>query len=611
MAKVVLPLQDAKASCAHTLFDGRFSINDLVEGLVREYLTRNALSSTLQGFDRERPRGPHSVSSRSALRKSLGLERLPVKVNKQQSTSTLELWVLYQQLKLTSAADAADSDAQQLGDGIRSSQGAKARVHHEPETSQAQLHVQAPGASTQPASCLPALQPPAPTAAVGTSTQGHAGHQPRHAQHHTRQLRASTHLATAVTQPLQQQGDLTLQDVEDDVDHHGPMQASSTQEPQAHSSTASQPQVCLPHHSLRTVKHSEMNDMRQLLFGEAGRASQLPWLAWKQGFYFSSRPGLSFGLVQQQGGPCGLLAAVQAHVMAAIMNQELIGSLDITAEQQASVLVTALASAVWQVSDGHAAQLVCCSQPSTAALSFDQLCNSATQLSCTSRLALEAASRQQLRQFQEPSGYGLILLLFSLLLTHGVRQTRQDMDEPQTCLIAQHGYCSQDLVNLVLTGHATTNCFNGEQDVAGQQCRGVAQPAQLGFLSLFEWYGYMQVGSHLKDPAVHVWVVCSESHFSVLYALDEQQSQRAGKSCRGLPRLMYYDPLANQEQPIILSLSSNDLPEAPWLLQDVIDHDSVRLLQQGNTTLVSPLEHVIHTKWPKVSVHWTGSDPIL
>lgn len=74
-----------------------------------------------------------------------------------------------------------------------------------------------------------------------------------------------------------------------------------------------------------------------------------------------------------------------------------------------------------QVSDGHAAQLVCCSQPSTAALSFDQLCNSATQLSCTSRLALEAASRQQLRQFQEPSGYGLILLLFSLLLTHGVR----------------------------------------------------------------------------------------------------------------------------------------------------------------------------------------------
>lgn len=68
------------------------------------------------------------------------------------------------------------------------------------------------------------------------------------------------------------------------------------------------------------------------------------------------------------------------------------------------------------------------------------------------------------------------------------------MDEPQTCLIAAHGYCSQDLVNLLLTGNAVTNCFNGDRDVAGKQCRGIQQPSQLGFLSLFEWYGYTQVG---------------------------------------------------------------------------------------------------------------------
>ena len=68
------------------------------------------------------------------------------------------------------------------------------------------------------------------------------------------------------------------------------------------------------------------------------------------------------------------------------------------------------------------------------------------------------------------------------------------MDEPDTCLIAAHGYCSQDLVNLVLTGHAVTNCFNGVKDVAGQQCKGLRQQSQLGFLSLFEFYGYTQVG---------------------------------------------------------------------------------------------------------------------
>lgn len=33
--------------------------------------------------------------------------------------------------------------------------------------------------------------------------------------------------------------------------------------------------------------------------------------SWQQGFFFSQQPGLKYGLVQLQGGPCGVLAAVQ------------------------------------------------------------------------------------------------------------------------------------------------------------------------------------------------------------------------------------------------------------------------------------------------------------
>ena len=74
------------------------------------------------------------------------------------------------------------------------------------------------------------------------------------------------------------------------------------------------------------------------------------------------------------------------------------------------------------------------------------------------------------------------------------RRTKCDMDEPDSCFIAAHGYCSQDLVNLVLTGHAVTNCFDGQKDVAGKLCQGVHCRSRLGFLSLFEWFGYTQVG---------------------------------------------------------------------------------------------------------------------
>lgn len=110
---------------------------------------------------------------------------------------------------------------------------------------------------------------------------------------------------------------------------------------------------------------------------------------------------------------------------------------------------------------------------------------------------------------------------------------------------------------------------------------------------------------------MHVWVVCSESHFTVLFALDEHQGPGTGRSCSWLPRLMYYDALANQEQPIILTLSNNDLPGASQMSQDASDHERVELSQQGGATLVSPLEHVVHTKWPNVLIRWTGSDPIL
>ena len=55
----------------------------------------------------------------------------------------------------------------------------------------------------------------------------------------------------------------------------------------------------------------QMAELRQLMFGKEGSSSQLPWPAWQQGFFFSDRPGLQWGLVQRAGGPCGLLAAMQ------------------------------------------------------------------------------------------------------------------------------------------------------------------------------------------------------------------------------------------------------------------------------------------------------------
>jgi hypothetical protein len=64
------------------------------------------------------------------------------------------------------------------------------------------------------------------------------------------------------------------------------------------------------------VPQATSRAIKELLWGSQGQ----PPPSWQQGFFFNSHPGLEFGLVQLQGGPCGVLASVQAHVLAGLRN---------------------------------------------------------------------------------------------------------------------------------------------------------------------------------------------------------------------------------------------------------------------------------------------------
>jgi len=56
---------------------------------------------------------------------------------------------------------------------------------------------------------------------------------------------------------------------------------------------------------------------------------------------------------------------------------------------------------------------------------------------------------------------GLVLFLYSVILTHGIENIRNSMDDPRGTLIGCHGYCTQEMVNLLLTGCAVSNVFDG------------------------------------------------------------------------------------------------------------------------------------------------------
>ena len=73
------------------------------------------------------------------------------------------------------------------------------------------------------------------------------------------------------------------------------------------------------------------------------------------------------------------------------------------------------------------------------------------------------------------------------------------MDEPNGKLMGAHGYCTQDMVNLLLIGRAVSNVFNDTVTLDGPPgekatvLRGVNKRSDVGLLSLFEHYKSCQV----------------------------------------------------------------------------------------------------------------------
>lgn len=85
-------------------------------------------------------------------------------------------------------------------------------------------------------------------------------------------------------------------------------------------------------------------------------------------------------------------------------------------------------------------------------------------------------------------------------------------------------YSSQELVNLMITGKATSNVFDHRKEIGystgglnNVYLRGIDKPSEIGFLSLFEAYRHIEIGNYYKFPIYPVFVICSESHYSVLF----------------------------------------------------------------------------------------------
>lgn len=321
-----------------------------------------------------------------------------------------------------------------------------------------------------------------------------------------------------------------------------------------------------------------------------------------QGFTFTKSNAVPYGLLQKKGGPCGVLAAVQAYMIKELLwpkgatQDANPGDLQVDVPRRNAALTRALAFILWQAGDSKE---VVVANPtgvnvtrSDGHLGSDGIIDTLTLSTFKSKAAVQEYYSSCIFKLQEENCSSCVTFLISVLMTHGLKRIREEMDDENSSLIGKHSHCNQEVVNLLLVGKAVTNIFNNEVSFGREETtvlRGITSRSNIGLLSLYEHYKSCQVGSYYKDPKYPIWIVLSENHFSVLFA----KSFVALEPGEERFDLFYYDGMNKQEEEVRLTLD----PTVGITNEDVV--------------MTPPLELCIRTRWKGALVSWNNAEPLL
>ncbi|XP_077441322.1 putative ubiquitin carboxyl-terminal hydrolase MINDY-4 [Vanacampus margaritifer] len=357
-------------------------------------------------------------------------------------------------------------------------------------------------------------------------------------------------------------------------------------------------------HTVRPMDQHTASELKSVLLGSSLKCFTVEWR--NQGFTFSETHDLRYGMVQKKGGPCGVLASIQAFVLKKLLFENIDSSnarlqcLRPTNATRRKCLVLAVTEVLWRAGEEKQATVAINSGRTLFTPSGHYKSEGVLEkISCykvDTIQDLQFLLEQNIEQF-ETGELGCLLLTISAVLSRSIQKLKEDMDVATTALIGAHGYCTQELVNLLLVGRALSNVFDGNVELDSGNgnstlLKGIKAHCNIGLLSLFEHYNIFKVGDYLKDPLFPIWVVCSESHFSVLFGLQGELLTYQDKGAEF--DLYYYDGLANQQEEIRLTVSIGK---------------SVRSCQDAD--LIPPLELCIRTRWKDAFVSWNDTEPIL
>ncbi|XP_013884223.1 protein FAM188B2 isoform X2 [Austrofundulus limnaeus] len=369
------------------------------------------------------------------------------------------------------------------------------------------------------------------------------------------------------------------------------------------------------------ITHQLTEDLRRVLFGGTFHLFNHEWR--KSFFRFrEGDPELSYALEADRGGAWAIQMVVQARIIRYLLfdqqagsdRQTLLSLRDMGQQEQQTALAAALSDSLWLAGQEERATVALLTEDSYITSHLDYTLDTFTET-----LQLFTFDRKgditkfildHIHCFNEESGHGVILFLYSLICSRTVDGVREDMDSTTSHMLhlsLGSFVCHQALMNLLLTGRACPQVFNGtlssgeDGEPLESPLKGVLSRGDVGYLTWsqeqMERDVLPQVGSMLKTPRFPVWVCCINSSFSVLFSLN--RSLLSDWKREHQFQLFYYNGQNSQRSTARLTI---DTQSDPWEAPPPNP-------EQDLEKRFPPLEMTIRTKWDGAAIDWNGTTP--
>eukprot|EP00835_Amoeboradix_gromovi_P001123 NODE_45_length_27728_cov_0.328387.p5 type:complete len:381 gc:universal NODE_45_length_27728_cov_0.328387:25420-24278(-) len=320
------------------------------------------------------------------------------------------------------------------------------------------------------------------------------------------------------------------------------------------------------------INKQELQSLKRTVFGDENRSIPNNWK--NKGFQVNRH--CNFGFMQKKGGPCTVLASMNAYLFKHLLFSEFecfdvveilneVPSLKPSDDQLYRAFAYGLADVLWKcASNSQIVKLALFNNNSINIEKYDGI-SEYMEIYEFARFDL-LVDMSDLVDFIllnislfkgntiKTSFHAVLSVIYSCVLSRGLDSVTSDLNGNGPLIDNdENAYGTQSVVNLMLTGRAIMDTLDQlDADELGLQ--GMTVQSDIGFLTPIEH----MVGNCLQSPKFPIWILHYDSHYTVMFKCDKLSNIYTYYDMMGLRESCWKFRIINENLTLLEALNNAD-----------------------------------------------------